>query len=333
MRLIIYVIIILTFFQCRPSLEITGLWLHTETITKDNQQFSNFGRQIFDFEKDSLNIISLVDWENINLKVNSNETFSYKIENNKLILRTFKDTSDYKITYSPDRIILTSKELDNDRIILKRLLENDTCEIQKEQFVNKSFRLSSDRYTDSIYFLNDTLLLKCGHTNEIFLQKWKLTNYKGYKFFHIANPLFPGMVAYKYSDSTITLNPYTKKNEELKLTNVISKYENKLLIGTWRETERTIISTLSISTDEAKDSLILEIGAEKIKVTKKTRTQTMNWKTTPDFSRIYFLSNNNHFLKAWQIMEVNNSKLKLRIIENSGSEHYIVVMTKDENGR
>lgn len=318
-------VIILTFFQCKPFTEIDGVWIHTRSANKHNQQFSTYGTQIFDFQNDSIKAILFEDSQNLNFDKSMDGI--YKVKNKKLTITTEKEKFKMKINFMTDSFILTVRKLDKDRFTYKRLKESDKCNISKERFVNQSFLVSSSGYTDSIYFMNDSLVLHCGNSNLASpLKQWKLSEYNGYKFFYTNRPFFPGMLAVRDSAGTITLNPYIKKNGEVKLTILTSRLDNKLLIGSWMETQRITIQ--KSSSDERKKPMRLEIDPDEASITVNNITKTLNWRVTPEFSRIYFTNNKNLYVDSWKIIDLNYSTLKLRITDKTWMDDYIVIMTR-----
>lgn len=331
MKPIIFSIIALISFQCKSSFDINGVWLHTTTLTNSGTRNSNNGRKIFDFENDSVVVTSLGDLEIVDLKLNKNLKGSYKNLKNKLLIKTNEGKIRANIVYSSDSLILVIPKFNRNEIILKKLQQSDKCEILKGQFVNKSFRLSILKFSDSIYFLNDTIMLNCGSRDVARPQgKWELTNYKGYNFFHTTDLFLPGMIVSSYTDSTITLNTYINSNINLKLTNISSPSKDNLLIGSWTEIEREFANDVPNANSEFPDfgKLKIDIDEDKVKITQYNRSQIMKWKTTPDFSRIYFLTDNRPFIKSWKIIEISESTLKLRITDETGLEDYFVIMSK-----
>lgn len=138
------------------------------------------------------------------------------------------------------------------------------------------------------------------------------------------------MIVSSYTDSTITLNTYINSNINLKLTNISSPSKDNLLIGSWTEIEREFANDVPNANSEFPDfgKLKIDIDEDKVKITQYNRSQIMKWKTTPDFSRIYFLTDNRPFIKSWKIIEISESTLKLRITDETGLEDYFVIMSK-----
>lgn len=299
MRAIVFSVVAIISFQCRSSFEIKGVWLHTTTLKNKGGQISNYGRQIFNFENDSVTMTSLGNQDKTNLSLNEDLIGTFKTLKNRLLIETDKDKIRAKVTYSSDSLILVVPKFNRDKLILKKLQDGDKCEIQKEQFINKSFRLSILNYSDSIFFLNDTIMLHCGNLDLARPEeKWKLTNHQGFKFFLTSDPFIPGMIVSNYTDSTISLSTYVNSNINLKLTDISSPSKDKLLIGEWIETERKLVTDVPNRYDDFPDfgKFKVEIDVDKIYITQYGRNQIMKWKTTPDFSRIYFLTENSPFI-------------------------------------
>ena len=328
LRIILIALTAMILMQCKSSLEINGIWMETKLTKKNNEQFSIFGRKLFDFHKDSVLMTSIGNLQIPDLKANETIKGSYKVRSNKLVLRAGQEKLRTRLNFTDDSLNLTIRKFDNDKITLKRLQERDKCDIQKNSFTGKSFLLSIGNYTDSIFFLNDTLMLHCGNKAVPRpLESWELSDYKGYKIFHTTDPFLPGMVVSKYSNKTITLNPYIKSNLNVKLIQSNSLLSITPLIGTWVETERKTISTLSYGS--TKESLRLIIEIDKINIIKNTRPKTMDWRITPDLSRIYFISDEGEYVDSWKIIELSDTTLKLRITDKTGMEDYLAILTKE----
>lgn len=321
-RLLQILTISLLLSSCAKKSKLEGVWYGAYTIS-DGKKEPLSEATLFEFRDDKLFTVKIRDFSTGELEKVNVDTAKYKLANGKLEFNSYSPT----VQFTKDSLTL---EFENQKLVLRRIPESlRNLDINAGCF-RGSYFLNSKNYTDSIDFVNDSLLIYTGEYDQNFPgKKWQIVEYSGFKFLNIHEELQPVTIIKSCNSSGVDLVFPTAQIIDIKLTPTISKIEKEQLIGEWTETENSSLTPpLPPNLTQEDLRLSVTVKSDSIEIDKYKRTKTYKWNLTSDGKRIYFID---RFLEnegSWKLLDLSDSVMTVRISSQSGFKEEIVKFKK-----
>jgi hypothetical protein len=214
------VVIFLLFISCNDFDEsIQGIWVSSYLQRADeNKRLPIPAKKVIEFINDSVYIKGVKNFPN------SNYGGIYTVKGKKLIV---DDTITFNvINRSKDSLVF--EDYDGTKMVYKKLSDSlKNISKKKIPLKGKSFRVDYQKLTDTVTFLNSSVLVSKHYGN--LKRNWELINYKGYDFLMIDDsfdlPLIVRNIQEK--EGIINFTSLYVNSEPIKMIELDSVYENK----------------------------------------------------------------------------------------------------------
>ncbi|MDR6241128.1 hypothetical protein [Aureibacter tunicatorum] len=314
MKRIFYILFSFVFLiSCKRGNELEGIWIGSYQISHtDNEPVLSSMRLLLDISKDQI-IYKTFDYPMFGEK-DSIIISPYTIIENKLIF----DSDTFVIKeVTEDSLILSNHSLLKEDFIFKRLPKNNkklNLEIK-----NNAFSFVGPNYTDSIDFINDSLMLHIGnafYTNSR-PRHWSINSYKSFDFLVFDQIGSPPYLISNSSKNEVSLKMYFSTINDFKLTKI--NYEKNLsdLEGSW-------VSAYKNNQDlplpppppnypkNINTKLYLRIKKDSLEIEQFGRTKSKKWELNSTKEFLYFpkdLLTNKY--GVWKIVKIEGDKLEI----------------------
>jgi hypothetical protein len=312
---------LISIISCQSSNKIEGIWIGAYQIHYHDGKpiFLSSMRLLLDISKDEI-AIKTFNYPMYEEK-DSTITHKYHIDKNYLIINS--DTFIIKGVTGDSLILGIQSDYDSD-YVFKRL--SQTNKKNKINFQNKAFSLAGHNYSDSIDFINDSLILHIGNkfnTNNSYTN-WSINSYKSFDFLVLNQFESPPFLIDKSSAKNVSLKLFSTKILEFEMTLLENINDTNGLIGNWVQFA-AIPSPYHIQ--DKKDADIrkhLRITKDNIEIKQINRTHIRKWKINSTNHFIYFPENNMTNFEVWKILEISDNKLVIEVnrrgFHNANSE-------------
>lgn len=283
-----------------------------------------------DFDKDSLNMISVGDLSTGDLAKVQVEKSTFRLKKNKI----FFAGGQFKILYSTDSLIVQQGNKSNSRLVFKRLSPKlKTKDITSNCFKG-SYVIKRDKYLDSLCFLSDSVLIHTGDNDMNFpTKRWNLIAYKGFQFLNIQDILTPLTVIKSCTTDKVTLVYSYQKVLEFEMNKTRTLITKEKLIGRWTEIHSNLKPPTPPHLEEKDQYYVLTLDRDSIQVKIMGRDKKLKWDMTTDGKRIYFKDRIFKEDGSWKLLDITDSTMTFRESRYNGFEEEIIKLKRDSNGR
>lgn len=245
MKPFFFILIILSLTSCvNQEEELEGLWvLDYEIFEGGVKSYELAHREVFSFEKDILTI------KGFSCRSFSSDSYEYSVPLGK---ESFSFSTGYfkhsLVGFSRDSLLFdcdnSSSDSDCRQLVLKPVRElARKTEMKNSDFVGKAFRFQWPYFTDSLEFVNDSLLLRITtDKRRDRYNQWELDHFKGVDFLVLQNEYCYLPVLYNRADSQFTFS-----GGKLFMEEMAPIFEKENLLGTWEITLVELDSLRQIS--------------------------------------------------------------------------------------
>lgn len=333
-----YLLIILTFSllisACNQENKLEGLWYAAYKQQKNGKSEALYEKLLLDIKNDSCYTIRIGNLATGDLDEIIIESHFFDKENESLHF----DNRNFDVFFQGDSLTLKPKgEIDSlaiYKIIVLRKLKTKYKNLHcSESNFNGSFVISGENYTDSLDFVNDSILIHTGEWNLNFpANKWEIINYQNFSFFYIHDETFPlTLIKFCSKDSILLEYPF-KKDYGLVLHPTESLDSSEELIGVWNEIQDSVPRPpLPKKFDEQDLYYNLELNKDSVTIRIRGNEQKLKWHMSSDGKRIFFLNKEIRDTRSWKILDFDGDKLTIRINSETGSTEEIVRLKKRNN--
>lgn len=301
--------VFLILISCNKSNEIEGVWYASYSIM-NGQPERLHETTLFDFEGEQLYTVTIRDLASGKNERIIIDTTTYSLSDYNLKL--FKENLTFHL--SGDSIVLNLED-PKQKLVLRRLPST----IKNPKIISNCFQgaylIKSQNYRDSVYFINDSLLIYTGEYDQNYpASKWQIIDYKGYKFLNEHNENRPVTLIKACNEQGIKLQYPSIKIHEIEMIPQEKKSSRTAFIGTWCEVDYT---NPNIPPPPSLNQVDLPFKAhfstDSVTVRKHGRTEILRWDLTSDGKRIYFIDKLQDIDGSWKVLTINDSILTLRV--------------------
>ncbi len=312
------------------KIELDGVWILAYSLTNNNNPEPVHVRTLMDFKNDSVNMISIGDLSTGDLSKVQIEKSKFKLKKNESVI-AFAG-GQFKISYSTDSLILQSGR--ESRLVFKRLNQKLRTKELASNCIRGAYVITSEKYQDSICFINDSTLIHTGD-NEINFptKKWSIVTYNGFQFLNIQDIFNPLTVIKSCTPDKITL-VYSYQNElEFVMVKTRTLIQKEKLIGRWTEIRSNIKRPAPPNLDKQDQYYVLTLDQDSIQIQIMGRHKKLKWDLTTDGKRIYFKDKVFNEDGSWKLLDLTDSTMTFRESRYNGLEEEIIKLRRDSNGR
>lgn len=289
---------------CRPSSEIEGVWGMASVQSIFGRTPPTVNGILFDFEGDSVFIVTLDNWSTGVYEKMSRDRFYVNMLDSFIDFGSGAKSERFNFIHiSADSLVLGSKTQES-QITLKPIRSGTQSRVQPEDLIGQSFKFEiSPDYEENIDFINDSILL---YGSDYRRERWSINSYKGHEFLN--NSFFGWGLFTLSTDATgqVQLSGDYTSPLNYTLSEVVPQYEGHMLRGRWTEKERHSKPPLLYKTDTLDQ---LEIG-DRLFISKRFKKEKSHpWKLTNDGKAIYFTDEQT---VRWKILELSDTIMVLK---------------------
>jgi hypothetical protein len=313
---------------------LSGIWCLTQSINDKKKTFDTSHKAFFDFNKDSVELVTIGDLETGDYSKINITKGAYYYTNSSLTLKADRDQMKFKVTKENNSIYLSNKKLNINNVEFKQLDTTLKNQVITKDCFKGSYLITSPNYKDSIDFINDSVLLYTGEYSINFpAKKWEIINYKGFNILNIHKSLNEIIIIKSCSKDNIDLVSPFFNDLRLTLRPTSSDIHKNDLYGNWIEISNSEIKPpLPPGLNPGEELLKLEINSESIKKTVRRRKTINKWEISNDGKRIYFTDKLDQFTDesfSWKILNLEEDKMTLKIISSNGFTEEIIQLIKE----
>jgi len=317
---------------CKPQERLNGLWFFAYTQTDNQDPHYTLQRTFFEFDSDSVHIISIGDFSTGDLGAVNTESGTFVVNESSLAIE-IKGWPQFGIIASKDSLILTHKENPETKTILKRINADLRSANISANCFNGSYLLQGYNYQDSIDFINDSILLQTGKYNMNFPgNKWEIVTYKNYNFINIHEELFPLTVIRSCSREEVILESLFKTNYTITLTPTTTSINTSDFYGKWIEIEgANSVPKPPMPPGYGKEDRLLQVefDSDSVRIKNFRQDERIKWDLSNDGKRIYFIDKVLENEGSWKILAITEDILVVRISSHSGFTEEIVKLKRN----
>lgn len=321
MKKTLYLLLIsIAFISCTPENELEGVWMGAYQIHYSKNDTSYFPvRRLFDFSENHLKV----------------KTFGSQSFNSRDTLESFKFTRiDQKLIVEKDTFIIINLAKDSlvlsltrrpEHWVFKRLIENEKKPIRK--LTNQAYSIEGRNYTDSLDFINDSILLHIGNEYSTYrAESWAIETYKSYNFLVIDGWGWVPLLIDNSTENQWDLKQYYTKIQMVKMTRIQSPNDSSLLIGNWiwphRNDKGLPPPPIPPNFEENTDPYIyLNIKEDSLQLKQFGRSYSKEWKFNSIKNFVYFPKDIQSRKGVWKIISCTQNHLTIeRANENFHSK-------------
>lgn len=215
---------------CSPKPKLEGIWY--QAYSKENGlNYPQAQKQIWDFGKDSLSIISYGDLASDELDKILLRHIAYRLKGNKLIL----DADTILVNQREDTLILVlNRNSLLDSMVYFRLHSQKLHpSIKHKDFLGTRI-ISNSYYQDTLSFINDSILLYNGiYHREKPVNAWDIIDYKGIQLLWIQNISDPMLQITTDANGRLVFIYPPIPNDTIRIETVDSVSIHSILWGDW----------------------------------------------------------------------------------------------------
>lgn len=326
MRWILILLVLFLIISCNNNTKLNGTWYIDYYQRGEAEPHYLFKKTLIEFKDNYFFTIKIGDYSEEDFRKIIIDSMEYSLINSVLKLENIE----YYFNFMHDSIILDPKKNTDQKMVLRRLDPSLKQENIPENYFKGSYLVSGEDYNDSIYFINDSLLIYTGEYNiEFPVEKWGTAEYQGYQFFYMSQALFPLTLIDYDTTGNVLLNYYFYKNEGLTLSPIDTITKPNQLIGDWIEIENSL-PKLPLPKDLNKEELLYRLTFDKdsVRIKKPYLDLKLKWDITADGKRIYFIDRIFKDKGSWKILDLNDSLFIIRIESRETIDGNIVTLKK-----
>lgn len=195
MRNTLLLILLLLILSCNKQKKIQGIWLSSYSLNEKGIKTPIAAKKIIEFIDDSLHIrgVKTFPYNRYDGKYALNRNL---LEINDSIFVNIKEVSNNTLVFINDN---------KEKIIYNKLTDNLKSQCQSYIFDNKIFRIEYPNITDTITFINDSILINQSYGIE---RNWSLIKYKGFVILMIDDILDLPLILRQSNDNSINLTAF-----------------------------------------------------------------------------------------------------------------------------
>ncbi len=296
-----------------------------ETLEYKGQYHTSTLRYLIEIKSDSITF-KYFDWPS-QLQKDTIEKHNFIIVKNYLIINSEYGPDTFQIDHvNKDSIVFEVGESDKykNKLIFKKLVTPP--KLQYLDLSNKAYAIVCDNgYTDSIDFINDSILLHIRNDRFIHIvDKWFINEYKGFKFLIIGDiENLPQLITSSNND-LIELIIFRPNELNVEMNLLTSEIELKQLYGSWHEISRKNLDSIEYKwskplPDNVDWRINLNITKDSIEILELNRKRKLKWIPNTTNQYIYFPDDFDTENSTWKITLLEKDRLK---IERYNKEHY-----------
>lgn len=317
--------VLLTFYllvSFKPENKLKGVWIGAYQIHYSgvDKQFTPI-RLLMDFSDDTV-VIKTFDYRSFNNgSEDTLEAKNYTLIGNKFILGL--DTCSLK-SLTPDSLVLGFFNSYEREVVLKKL--SSEHQRLKTSLKSNAYSLVGENFTDSLDFVNDTLVRHFGKDRLIKnkVSRWSIGRYKSFDFLVVDDYGYPPLLVCTDSINCLGLKLYSTEIKIFKLSQINSVNDTIGLIGNWictvsQNEKRPILPPPINFKGDIDTNLYVKISKDSIKIDQYGRTKIKHWKLNSTLNFLYFPDEKNSKYGVWKIDSVNNNNLTIERNSRFGS--------------
>ena len=322
--------------SCESSNELEGIWIGAYQIhySSDKPSLSSM-RQLLDFSSNEI-IYKTFDYPSLEEK-DTIKTLEYSIEGDNLIF----DSDTFLIkNITQDSLILSFHSDYKRDLVFKRLIEKE--EEIKIDLKETAFKLIGPNYSDSIDFINDSLILHIGNTFNTHYRstKWAINSYKSFDFLVFDQFDSPPFLIENSSRNEISLKLFFTSIKDFKMTKIEKIKDTSGIVGDWvwpfhHRQEFSLPPPPPIYRDDIDTKLYLRIKTDSLEIEQYGKIKSEKWELNSTNNFIYFPENIKTKYGVWKILKLNGDELVIernRKFYSSGDKE-VIRFEKIKNSR
>ena len=318
---------------CKPHQELSGVWCLTQSVKDEKKTFDTSFKALFDFNKDSVKIITIGDPSTGDYSKVNVLKGSYVYTSSSLTF-DFGEKMKFKVKQDNNSIYLSNKKLNIDRVEFKQLDTTLRSQLISKDCFNGSYLISNENYTDSVDFINDSIVLYTGKYDiNIRAKKWDIIHYNMINILNIHKTIHEIIMIKSCSKDKIILQSPFFNDLTLNLSPTSSNINKSDFFGNWTEVSNSEIKPpLPPGLKPGEELLKLEINSESIKKTIRRRESNNKWNISNDGKRIYFTDKFDQFRDesfSWKVLNLKEDEMTLKIISSNGFTEEIIKLKKE----
>jgi hypothetical protein len=322
-------ILFIVISSCKHKYDLEGIWIGAyekyEYNDKNKNQYQLLPlRYLIDINSDS------ITFKHFDYGLFQRDTVikcKFIIDENNLIVNSEIGIDKFRIDIvNNDSIVfkVDNRNFKNRTLVFKKL--DNPPKLNDLDLSNKAYSLICDNgYTDSIDFINDSILFHIGNNRFFPINNiWFINEYKGFKIL-VQNNFFtpPQLITYADKD-LIELRSFGPKDLNIKLNLIKLKTDLKRLYGNWQEISRNNIDSVEYEWSQTypdnKDwRLNLNISKDSIEISDLLSKNTYSLITNTTNQYICFNPFEYQWL-AWKILLSDNDRLVIERYNSRLSE-------------
>ena len=315
-----YLILLLTcvfLVSCKQSKELEGLWFIAYSRADSAKPWYSYERNLLHFDGSEVYKIKVGHFESAEFNKVSIDTSEYLL--NDTIFSLWGESANF--VFRADSIVL-SNFMDSASILVLfpiKVIESGI----KPDFLKDSWVLESFGNSDTMDFINDSILLYTGNINVNYpSERWGTFNYRNVTYFLYNNGSIPWMAPIKsYARDTIWFDNIYRPKHDFKMYKVEPVLRSEQLLGTWREgPSDSIIEFYSLDfsvLNEVDEPTQMTFSGDTVMIRRFGREENLKWDLTPDGKRIYFIAKINEKWGSGKIVRLTDDQLFLRMAGDS----------------
>lgn len=311
-----YLILLLTCFylvSCKQPKELEGLWFIAYSKEGSAKPWYSYERNLLHFDGSEVYKIKVGHFESAEFNMVSIDTSEYLL--NDTILNLWGESANCII--SADSIVLSNFMDSTSTLVLFPIKAIESG--FKVDFLEDSWVLESFGSSDTMDFINDSMLLHTGNINVNYpSERWGTFNYRNVTYFLYNNGSIPWMAPIKsYARDTIWFDNIYRPTHDLIMYKVEPLLRSEQLRGTWREgPSDSIIELYSLDfsvLNEVDEPTQMTFSGDTVMIRRFGREEKLKWDLTSDGKRIYFIDKINEKWGSGKIVRLTDDQLFLRM--------------------
>lgn len=306
---------IISWSSCRTEKQLQGAWVGAYRVYQNGGELEYVPfSMVVEFKEDSLNSIDFSHQGGTNF-VAKNKA-EYKLVDDLLLSSEHEgrwDTLHVKAITSDSLILGLPLGWD---AVFKKLPE--TASPKNVKLTGNAYHISSYNYSDSLDFVNDSIMLHIGSDANVFRTSlWSVVDFGDYKFWVNSELRSPPLLITSYSDATIDLQVYHKDVVNFKMEKLDKQLDLSLLQGKWVEAADTSALKLLLPPppnlpEDADRRLHMEFDGDSLIRQKFGKSHTTKWTPNNTNRFIYFKAKSPYDLVCWRILHLDTNKLIIK---------------------